>query len=73
MVCHGMLDCLLPPHWQSIYLPLWFQEDFPTLDVASAIVGDSPATAQIIFKSESVAVMYIYHFRCTKIDLNSAF
>lgn len=49
-----MYSQLLPPQWQSIYLPLWFQEDFPTLDVATAIVGNSPATAQILFKSETV-------------------
>ncbi len=45
---------LIPPNWQSIYFPLWFQEDFPALDVASAVVGDSEAQAQILFKTELV-------------------
>lgn len=49
---------LISPQWKSIYLPLWFQEDFPYLDIASAIVGDAEAQGQIIFKS--VRVIYAH-------------
>lgn len=43
---------LLPPQWESIYLPFWFSEDFPSFDISSAIVGDTKSKAQILFKSE---------------------
>lgn len=49
-----LFHLLIPPNWQTTYLPLWFQEDFPGLDVASAIVGDFEAKAQILFKSSKV-------------------
>lgn len=42
---------LLPPHWKSIYLQLWFSEDFSGLDVASAVVGDTPSSASLLLKT----------------------
>ena len=42
---------LLPPHWKSIYLPFWFQEDFPAFDISTAILGDGEGRGQILFKS----------------------
>lgn len=42
---------LLPSHWEAIYLPIWFAEDFPGLDISAAIVGNSQETAQILLKS----------------------
>ena len=44
-------SALLPPHWESIYFPLWFAEAFPGLDISSTFVGNTPAKAQILFKS----------------------
>ena len=52
-------NLLIPPQWKSIYLPIWFQEDFPGLDVSSAIVGDSEASAQILFKSGMVKMQHV--------------
>lgn len=46
---------LLPPHWKETLLPSWFAEDFSGLDVASAVVGDAPATANLFLKSETVS------------------
>jgi len=42
---------LLPPNWKSMYLPFWFQEDFPALDISTAILNDEEARGQILFKS----------------------
>ena len=42
---------LLPPQWESIYLPFWFAEDFPGLDISSTIIGNTQTKAQILFKS----------------------
>jgi hypothetical protein len=45
---------LLPPHWKSIYLPLWFGEDFSGLDVTAAIVGNEMGSASLFLKSPKV-------------------
>lgn len=48
---------LLPPSWKSLYLPFWFQEDFPALDFAGALLGDGEASGQILFKSAQRCVL----------------
>lgn len=56
-VCDYDYYRLLPPHWKSVHLPLWFAEDFPGLDAAAAVVGSASARAQILFKSSSVSLL----------------
>ena len=48
---------LLPPTWQSIYLPFWFQEDFAGFDISSALLGDAEGLGQILFKSSGRGVL----------------
>lgn len=63
---------LLPPSWKSIYLPIWFNEDFPALDISTAIFGDFEGHGQILFKSNEGCVLAgipfvdaVYnHFNC---------
>ncbi|RMJ21241.1 nicotinate-nucleotide pyrophosphorylase [Aspergillus sp. HF37] len=53
MAAHGTLAHLLPPTYKSL-ISSWLQEDCPSFDYGGFVVGDAPAKARLLGKSEGI-------------------
>jgi len=50
---HGNPAHLLPPSWKK-QIALWLEEDTPSFDYGGFVVGDSPAEAKLLAKSQGI-------------------
>lgn len=53
MATHGTLAHLLPPTYKSL-ISSWLHEDCPSFDYGGFVVGDAPAKARLLGKSEGI-------------------
>jgi nicotinate-nucleotide pyrophosphorylase (carboxylating) len=53
MATHGTLAHLLPPTYKSL-ISSWLHEDCPSFDYGGFVVGDAPAQARLLGKSEGI-------------------
>lgn len=50
---HGNPAHLLPPSWRK-HITLWLEEDTPSFDYGGFVVGDDPAEARLLAKSQGI-------------------
>lgn len=50
---HGNPAHLLPPSWRK-HISVWLEEDTPSFDYGGFVVGDSPAEARLLAKSQGI-------------------